>query len=99
MTDHALDPAKKLVREYGGAVLVAVVVALVIRVFLIEAYKIPSSSMRPALEPGDTIFVSKLEFKPDYGQVVVFSLPADPRRDFIKRIIGLPGDTVQMKKG
>ena len=94
--------------------MIAVTVALMIRFFVIEAYRIPSTAMRPTLEPGDTIFVSKSVFglrypwtqtkfssgrPPRFGEVVVYAFPEDPRRDFIKRVIGLPGDTVQIKKG
>jgi signal peptidase I len=60
--------------------------------------------MRPTLEAGDTIFVAKwpfrlLSYKPAYGQVVVFSPPSDPDRDYIKRVVGLPGDTVEIRQG
>jgi signal peptidase I len=108
------ESSLRLARDYGGAIVIAVAVALVIRFFLFEAYRIPSSAMRPALEPGDTIFVAKWPFglrfpwseealtsprKPEYGEVVVFSPPADPRRDYVKRVIGLPGDTIALREG
>lgn len=85
--------------------LAAVVVALLIRFFVIEAYRIPSAAMRPTLEPGDTIFVSKWGYwgnrppAPARGDVVVFSPVTENRRDYIKRVIGIPGDTVQLKGG
>jgi signal peptidase I len=106
--------AKKLLRDYGWAVLAAVLIALVIRFFVIEAYRIPSPAMRPTLEPGDTIFVAKWPFglrfpgaesaftggrPPARGEVVVFTAPGEPGRDYIKRIVGLPGDTVEVAKG
>src|SRR6476646_4023800 len=102
------------IKQYGGAVIAAVIVALFIRFFVIEAYRIPSTSMRPTLEPGDTIFVSKWPFglrfpwstdaftkgrAPTRGEVVVFSSPYEPERDYIKRVVAIPGDTVEMKRG
>lgn len=104
-----------LLRDYGKTLLVAVLVALSIRFFVIEAYRIPSSAMRPALEPGDTIFVAKWPFgvripgisvaftgsrNPVHGEVVVFSIQQDDSaRDYIKRVVGLPGDLVEVKAG
>ena len=88
-----------LIRDYGVTIVAAVVVALGIRFFVVEAYRIPSSAMKPTLEPGDTIFVSKLPFTPSRGDVVVFSMPQEPNRDYIKRVIGLAGDQVSLKKG
>jgi signal peptidase I len=93
-------------KDYGGTIAVAVIVALIIRVFIIEAYRIPSSAMRPSLEPGDTIFVVKWPYvfsdhKPTRGEVVVFALPMpdDSSRDYIKRVAAVAGDTVQIKDG
>jgi signal peptidase I len=108
------SPTRKLARDYGATILVAVVVALLIRFFLFEAYRIPSQAMRPTLEPGDTIFVQKWPFgmrlpwrdepirkgrTPFHGEVVVFASQEKPKIHYIKRVIGLPGDTVEMKKG
>jgi signal peptidase I len=104
----------KLIRDYGATIGAAVVVALLIRFFVLEAYRIPSAAMKPTLEPGDTIFVAKWPFglripgfsnrlteggMPERGDVVVFALPQEPRRDYIKRVMGLPGDQVAVKKG
>jgi signal peptidase I len=101
-----MESTQSLIRDYGGTILAAIAVALLIRFFLIEAYRIPSSAMRPALEPGDTIFVAKWPFRiashtPKHGDVVVFSLPGpdDSQRDYIKRVVGVPGDTVALKGG
>jgi signal peptidase I len=93
-----------LFREYALAVLGAIIAALLIRYYVIEAYRIPSAAMKPTLEAGDTIFVAKWPFgiekrNPAYGEVVVFSPPKDLKRDYIKRVVGLPGDTVQLKRG
>lgn len=108
------ESSASLIRDYGGTILVAVVLALLIRFFLIEAYRIPSAAMHPSLEPGDTIFVSKWPFglripgfdrsftsarEPRRGEVVVFSMQDGSHRDYIKRVVGLDGDKIQMKDG
>jgi signal peptidase I len=94
-----------LLKTYGLTIAFAVVAALLIRFFLFEAYRIPSSSMRPTLEPGDLIFVAKWPYgrdkarEPEYGEVIIYSHPNDPGRDSIRRVIGLSGDTVQAIAG
>jgi signal peptidase I len=97
------DSTKKIARDYGSAILVAVAVALFLRILVVEAYRIPTSAMHPTLEPGDTIFVAKwpLGFnrKVQRGDIVVFSGPTDPDRDYIKRTIAIAGDKVEVKKG
>ena len=94
---------QKLLRDYGLTVVIAVSVAILIRSFLIEAYRIPGSSMRPTLEGGDTIFVAKWKYHasatPERGDVVVFSEVEEPKRDFIKRVVGIAGDTIELKQG
>jgi signal peptidase I len=97
--------------EYGLTIFAAVLIALFIRFYLLEAYRIPSAAMRPALLPGDTIFVSKMGYAPfpwaaggkppvpGRGEVVIYSLKQDPTLNFIKRVIGVPGDTVMMREG
>lgn len=87
-------------------IVIAVVVALLIRFFLIEAYRIPTSAMRPTLEPGDTIFVLKWPYSagfidrvPERGEVILFTPRTDSTRNYIKRILGLPGELVEIKKG
>ncbi len=103
-----------ILKDYLIAVTVAVSVALLIRFFLIEAYRIPSHAMRPTLEAGDTIFVSKSAYGmrlpftrapllgqslPSRGDVVVFATPSDPDYDYIKRVVAVPGDTVEVRDG
>jgi signal peptidase I len=103
---------KSKVREYTEAIVLAVILALFIRAFIVQAFKIPSGSMIPTLLVGDHILVNKfiygvripftdskvLTFKePQRGDVIVFIYPEDPSKDFIKRVVGLPGDTVQIK--
>ena len=99
---------RKLIREYGWTVFAAVAVALLIRFYVIEAYRIPTLAMKPTLEPGDTVFVSKPPlgvklsglFPLKRGEVVLYAPPLDDeKREYIKRIIGLPGDTVKIAKG
>lgn len=101
-----------MIRDYSLAIGGSIVIALFIRFFLLEAYRMPSRAMRPALEPGDTLFVSKLSYgfrlpgietrlnstTPKYGDVVVLEFPDEPGREYIKRVIGLPGDRVQLTK-
>ena len=93
---------RRLIKDYGIVILIAAATALLIRYFVIEAYRIPSTAMKPSLEPGDFIFVNKLRFRfhsPTYGEVVIFSPPQDPQRDYVKRVIALPGDTVELHNG
>jgi signal peptidase I len=103
---------KSSFREYAEAVITAILIALLIRSFGIEAFKIPSSSMIPTLMIGDHIFVNKFiyglripltkirffEFrKPERGDVIVFIYPKDESKDFIKRVLGLPGDSIRIE--
>lgn len=79
--------------------LVIVVVVLLIRTFLVQAYNIPSGSMKPTLLVGDFILVNKLVYRlsePQRGDIVVFRWPVNPGIDFIKRIVGVPGDKVEV---
>jgi signal peptidase I len=102
---------KSVVREYAEAIIIAIVLALFIRTFVIQAFKIPSGSMKPTLLVGDHILVNKFIYgiklpftdkilvslsEPERGDVVVFKFPLDTRKDYIKRVIGLPGDRVQL---
>jgi signal peptidase I len=102
---------KSLLREYVEAALIAIFLALFIRTFVIQAYKIPSGSMEPTLLVGDHILVNKFIYgikipfisktlipigKPKRGDIIVFKYPLDKRKDYIKRVIGLPGDEVRI---
>ncbi len=105
--------ARKILRDYGLAIGGSILVALFIRFFLLEAYRMPSRAMQPAVEPGDTLFVSKFaygfripgadtrlsEAAPRYGDVAVLEFPEEPGRNYIKRILGLPGDKVKIERG
>jgi len=120
-TSDQLDDAKESsFSENVKTVLLAILIALVIRSFLLEPFRIPSHSMYPTLRVGDYLFVTKYTYgysrysfpgglpifsgriwntDPERGDVVVFKFPKNTHTDFIKRIIGLPGDKVQMKEG
>ena len=100
--------------EWAKSFQVAILLALVVRAFFIEAFKIPSGSMERTLLVGDFLLVNKLAYgaevhftgrrlpalkEPARGDVVVFQYPADPSKNYVKRLIALPGDTVRMRKG
>ena len=104
---------RAVVWEYAQAIAVALVLALFIRTFVVQAFKIPSGSMIHTLLVGDHILVNKLAYgirnpftralwvkttEPHRGDVAVFIFPLDRSKDFIKRIIGLPGDTVEVRE-
>ena len=96
----AVSQGKSALREYAEAFIVAILLALVIRTFVVQAFKIPSGSMLPTLQIGDHILVNKFlyYFQPiRRGDIIVFKYPQDESRDFIKRVIGQPGDTVEMR--
>jgi signal peptidase I len=102
---------KSAFREYAEAILVALVLALIIRTFVVQAFKIPSGSMEPTLQIGDHILVNKFIYgvripltsirlfpleKPQRGDVIVFIYPLDTSKDFIKRVVAVEGDTVRI---
>jgi signal peptidase I len=103
---------KSIAREYFESLVIAVVLALFIRTFVVQAFKIPTGSMEPNLLIGDHLLVNKFMFGPSLSSVertllpmkdivrrdvIVFKYPEEPERDFIKRIIGLPGDQVEVR--
>jgi signal peptidase I len=102
---------KSTLREYAEAILIAVILTLIIRTFIIQAFRIPTGSMEQTLLIGDHLFVNKFLYgakvpftdwtlpavrDPQRGDIVVFKYPEDPSRDFIKRLVAVPGDTVQI---
>lgn len=104
---------KSVAREYLESVVVAIILALFIRTFVVQAFKIPTGSMETNLLIGDHLLVNKMVYSPsrgaietgvlpkkpiDRGHVVVFKFPEDPTRDFIKRVVGMPGETVEIKQ-
>ena len=103
---------KSKIQEYAEAIVIAILIALFIRTFVIQAFKIPSGSMKPTFEIGDHILVSKFIYgikipfirntlipisEPRRGDIVVFIYPEDRSKDFIKRVIGVSGDTIEIK--
>ena len=114
LSPHLPEPIKKkgLIREYAESIAIAVLLALVIRTYLVQAFKIPSGSMEDTLAIGDHLLVSKFIYgtkipfvdarvltirDPRRGDVIVFEYPEDPSKDFIKRVVGVPGDVVEGK--
>ena len=102
---------KSVFREYAEAAAIAVLLALFIRTFVVQAFKIPSGSMEPTLLVGDHILVNKFMYgikmplirktlipisEPHRNDVIVFIYPLDKSKDFIKRVIGLPGDKIEI---
>jgi len=89
-------------KELPVLVITAVIIALVIRWLVVQPFFIPSQSMEPTLYPGDRVLVSKFIYRftsPKPGDVIVFIAPNEGGRDFIKRIVAVEGDTVQVKEG
>ncbi|MCX5669119.1 MAG: signal peptidase I [Candidatus Omnitrophica bacterium] len=105
---------KSVIRDWIESIIIAFLLALVIRAFLVQAFKIPTGSMRMTLIEGDLILVNKFIYgakipftnlrlpalrQPKRGDVIVFIYPEDKSKDFIKRLVGLPGDLVEIKGG
>ena len=113
-----------IIREWGESIVIAFILAMFIRTFFLQAFRIPSGSMRMTLIEGDRLLVNKLDYgakvpltdrieflkenlphrlpgfgKPERGDVIVFIYPEDRKRDFIKRLIALGGETVEIRDG
>jgi len=100
--ENEKESEKSLVREVIETIVLALVLAFALRTFVIQAFYIPSGSMENTLLPGDMILVNKfLYYFSDIkrGDIIVFQYPNDPSKDYIKRVIGLPGDSVELKNG
>jgi len=104
---------KGIFREYSESLVIAVILALFVRTWVFQAFKIPTGSMENGLLIGDHLIVNKMLFAPAAtgierallpsrdirrGDVIVFKYPADPERDFIKRVVGLPGDKLELRR-
>jgi signal peptidase I len=113
MDEHLSFARKSTVREYVESIGVAIAIALLLRTFIVEAFQIPSGSMIPTLQIGDHIFVSKFAYGisnpfgdkrlvsfglPKRGDIIVFKFPKDQQTDYIKRVVALPGETVELRK-
>lgn len=88
------------IKEWAWSIAIAVVLTVIIKTFVIQAFKIPSGSMRPTLLEGDKLFVNKYVYrfdKPHRGDIVVFKYPEDPKKDFIKRLVASSGETVEIR--
>ena len=112
-SEHDSDVEKRgRWRENVEAILVAIVIALFIRTFVVQAFKIPSGSMKQTLQIGDHILVNKFIYgikipywrktlvplkNPQQGDIIVFKFPEDPEKDFIKRVVGVGGDVVECR--
>jgi signal peptidase I len=107
-----MSKPKSKIQEYAEAIIIAILIALFIRTFIVQAFKIPSGSMKPTLQIGDHILVNKFLYgvkipfvrktliplgKPERGDIVVFIYPEDRSKDFIKRVIAVEGDTVEIR--
>jgi signal peptidase I len=111
-TGVASKPSKGKVRENVEALVIAIILALFIRAFVVQAFKIPSGSMQNTLLIGDYILVNKFIYgvkipfteitvipvkDPKKGDIIVFKFPGDPSKDFIKRVVAVSGDTVEIR--
>lgn len=110
--DSKIEKKKTKLREYIEAFVLAVLIALFVTTFIVKTYKIPSGSMKPTLLVGDQIMVNRFIYgikipyfrktiipvgEPKRGDIVVFICPVDRSKDFIKRVIGLGGETIEIK--
>ena len=106
-----MSTKKSVLREYFESIVIAVILALFVRTWAVQAFKIPTGSMENNLLIGDHLLVNKFVFGPaarperavlpmrdiHRGDIVVFKYPDEPERDFIKRVIGLPGETIELR--
>jgi len=101
-----------ILKEYAEALIIAFILAFIIRSFVVQAFKIPSGSMLQTLQIGDHLLVNKFIYgiripftdiviarfsDPQFKDIIVFEFPEDPSKDFIKRVIGTPGDVLEMR--
>ena len=113
MAEDKKEFKKSTLREYFESVVIAVILALFVRTFVVQAFKIPTGSMENNLLIGDHLLVNKFVYGPaptgfertllpigtiKRGEVLVFKYPEQPDRDFIKRVIGLPGETLEVRQ-
>lgn len=90
------------IKDWVVSILIAVVLAFFIRYFIVELYMVEGPSMRPTLVNSERLVVNKFIYRfkqPERGEILVFKYPRDQSRDFIKRVIAIPGDTIEVKEG
>ena len=112
MSEISGKKESSLMRDYGQALLTAVILAVILRTFFLQAYTIPSGSMLQTVQIGDYLLVNKIVYgmkipftdkylfrgaDPEIGDIIVFKYPRDPGTDYIKRVVGLPGDVIEMR--
>ena len=112
LRNKIMNKKRSKIKEYSEAIIIAILIALFIRTFVIQAFKIPSGSMKPTLQIGDHILVNKFIYgikipylrktvipiiEPKREDIVVFIYPLDRSKDFIKRVIGVGGDVIEIK--
>jgi signal peptidase I len=105
---------KSVLKDWVESIIIAFILAMIIRTFVMQAFKIPTGSMRPTLLEGDIIMVNKFIYgakiplinfrlpklrEPKRGDVIVFIYPENPKKDFIKRLVAFPGESVEIKDG
>ena len=90
------------IKDWIVSIVIAVVLAMIIRNFLVEPYLVDGPSMMPTLQNQQRLVVNRLIYRlrePEKGEILIFQYPKDPSRDFIKRVIAVPGDTIEIKDG
>lgn len=113
--EQKLESARKsVVREWIESIIIAFIMAMIVRTFVIQAFKIPSGSMRTTLMEGDLILVNKFIYgakfpftdfrlskvrEPKRGDIIVFIYPVDPKKNFVKRLVAKEGETVEIRNG
>jgi signal peptidase I len=112
--EHKSTRKKSVIREWAESIVIAFILAMIIRTFVVQAFKIPTGSMRLTLLEGDVILVNKFIYgakipftdlrlpavrQPKRGDVIVFIYPENPKKDFIKRLVAFAGETVEIKSG
>ncbi len=90
------------IKDWVVSIVGAIVIALFIRTFIVELYVVDGPSMRPTLQHDERLVVNKFIYylrNPEHGEIIIFRYPRDPSRDFIKRVIAVAGDTIEIKEG
>ena len=93
---------KATAKEWGTSLVIALVVAFLVRNFVVEPYLVEGASMNPTLQSHERLMINRSIYyftEPSRGEIVVFKYPRDQKRDYIKRVIAIPGDTVEIREG